>query len=143
MPDAEPYELKVENRRSYVFAVVKGTMRPPRGSLSYLDAIAEHCIRYSCTAILIEKKTPEPFAVWDTFAVAPKLAKIGAACIKMAIVEKGAQPPKQKDLSIMAGRHCSLDVQIFSQISDAERWILDGATATEGRHLDNQVPNNE
>ncbi len=102
------------------------------GAAPYLGPIAEHCLRLACSAILIEKNTPEPFAVWDTFAVAPKLAAVGTRCIKIAVVEKGTEPRAQRKLSVMLGRNCGLDVRVFTHTSDAKDWLMKGGYKTNG-----------
>lgn len=118
------YKLTVENRDAYVFARVKGKEPPSGRSATYLEAIADYCFRCQCSAILIEKYTPQPFAVWDTFRVAPRLADIGPPHVKIAVVEKGAPPPPTKELTVTIGHERSLDVHVFTDISQAKTWLL-------------------
>ena len=120
------YNLTVEDRDSYIFARVKGEAPPGGRSVEYLEPIADHCVRCMCTSMLIEKHTPEPFAIWDAFVVAPRLARIGAPSVKIAVVEKGAPPPPKKDLSVMIGQTLSLDVQVFDHVFEAKNWLLHG-----------------
>lgn len=129
MQDPKPFKLTVEERDSYVYARVKGDKPAPSGSRAYLELIAEHCQRCMCTSILIEKCTPEPFAVWDAFAVAPTLAKIGAPHIKIAVVEKGDEFPAQTALEVKVGRRCGIDVHVFSDGFEAKRWLRSGQTS--------------
>jgi hypothetical protein len=114
------YKLTVEDREEYLFASVKGE---GTGAAPYLEPIAEHCLRVACSAILIEKNTKEPFAVWDTFAVAPKLAAVGNPCMKIAVVEKGTEPLARRELSVMLGHNRGLDVHVFTDTSEAKQWL--------------------
>ena len=118
------YDLTVEEQPSYIFAKVEGDEPPSNGPLDYLEPIAECCATYGCSAVLIEKHTPEPFAIWDTFLVAPQLAQLGFPCIKIAVVEHGAKLEAQTELSVMIGHKCGLDVHVFPHKCDAVCWLL-------------------
>ena len=123
--NAEPFDLSVEKRDSYIYARVEGEIVPPRVCLKYLPAIAVHCREYNCQAILIEKQTPELFDVWDTAVVAGAFVYLGHDHIKIAVVEKGGPLPEQTKLEVVVGRQFAFDVRLFTDLTDAERWLLD------------------
>jgi hypothetical protein len=124
MADSAKYRLTVEERGAYVFACVNGEAPPAGGSAAYLEVIADYCFRCHCGAMLIEKHLPQPFVIWDAFAVAPRLADAGPPHVKMAVVEKAAPLPPKKELTIAIGRERTLDVQLFTDASRAESWLL-------------------
>ena len=126
------YEIDLERRPAYVFASVTGEPAP-KGAAAYLAPIAEHCARCGCSSILIEKHTPEPFSVWDTFTIAPKLAKIGVPVVRIAFVEKGADPPVIKKLAVMVGRHTGVEVRVFTDTDEAKHWLSTGERPTPHR----------
>jgi hypothetical protein len=133
------YKLRMEQRGFYVFASVENKERVASDrDPTYLQRIAEHCARCGCTAILIEKHTPEAFNVWDAFAIAPKLAGIGHSQIKVALVEKGAPLPARSELTVAIGEHRGLSVHIFQDYASAEKWLAGpsgSVTGSEAKHL--------
>lgn len=128
MVTTHQYKLKIEERDSYVFAKVESKVREGDArDPTYLERIAAYCARCKCTSILIEKFTPETFDVWETFTIAPKLAAIGHAEIKVALVEKGAQIPVKNELKIAIGERRCLCVHVFAECSEAVRWLTVGS----------------
>ncbi|MEP6788478.1 MAG: hypothetical protein ABJB40_08605 [Acidobacteriota bacterium] len=124
MGNLPKYEVELKSNSAFLFASVKGETEA-NGPAGYLNRIAEHCIRSRCSSILIEKHTHETLSIWDTFAVAPKLARIGRAVIRIAFVEKGAAPPRARKLSVMIGRDTGVMVQIFTDTGKAKAWLHD------------------
>lgn len=120
------YKLTLEEKPFYMFARVTGHVNPGQDSVAYLQTIAEHCVRRACPAILIEKDTPEPFAVWDTFALASRLATVATPGIRIAVVNDAPGALAESPLSIMVGQNSGMDVHIFTNTADAERWLLTG-----------------
>ena len=139
MGTTQQYKLKIEQRGFYVFACVESKERAaPERDPTYLERIADHCARCRCTLILIEKHTPETFNVWDTFAIAPKLAGIGHNQIKVALVEKGAPIPARHELTVAIGDNRGLSVRMFPDTMSAEEWLMrTGSTldAPDWKHL--------
>lgn len=127
MATTHQYKLSLEKRNCYVFACVQNKHRVgAENDPTYLERIADHCARCGCTSILIEKHTPETFNVWDAFAIAPKLAKIGHREIKVALVEMGAPLPPRAELTVAVGDRRGLSVRIFPDIRAAEEWLMAG-----------------
>lgn len=123
------YKLTLEDKRSYLYAHVIGHAKPGYEASAYLRTIAEHCVRSECPAILIKKDTPEPFAIWDTFAMAPKLAKAASPGIKIAVVDPATDNPPKPTLSVIVGTTSGMDVHIFTNTPEAEHWLLTGQTS--------------
>lgn len=126
MKTERSYKLTVKDKHSYLFAHVVGHANPGYEATEYLRTIAEHCRLYECPAILIKKDTPEPFAIWDTFAMAPKLAKAASPSIKIAVVDPATDNPPKPTLSVIVGTRSGMDVHIFTNTHEAERWLLNG-----------------
>jgi hypothetical protein len=118
------YKLTLEQKDSYVLAQVKGEVPPAGDAAEYLETIADHCARCRCGLILIEKFSTEPFEVWKTFAIVPKLSAVGLPHIKIAVVDRGAPLPSKKELAVMVGHERGLDVHLFTEIAEAESWLL-------------------
>jgi len=126
------YKLTLTEKHSYVVARVTGHVNPGQDSVAYLKTIAEHCVRHGCPAILIDKDTPEPFAIWDTFAMASRLATVAAPSIKIAVVNNAPDLPGEPPLSIMVGSNRGMDVHMFTNTPDAKHWLLTGTLPAAG-----------
>ncbi len=120
----KPYDLTLENRKQYLYASVHSDSTQPIDGREYLKDIAKNCAKTQCTRLVIENDLLQSFKVWDMFAVATHFPKIGVECTKVAVIDKFA-PIVKKKFSIVVGRECGIDVQVFTDLTGAERWLLD------------------
>ena len=123
MVAVKPYELKIENRPHYLYALVKSDSSRPTIARDYLKDITDKCRENRCTRLVIENQLPQTFWVWDLFAVATQFPSLGIECTKVAIIDKLA-PVKNEEFSVVVGRQCGLDVHVFTDLRAAEMWLL-------------------
>lgn len=122
-PTPKPYRVRVEKRPDYLYAQVSGNALGRDTTVEYLREITEACRRYQCTNVIIDNTMPPSFAISDLFFVATRFPRFGVELTKVAIVDKELQTSDRDEFSVMVGRKAGLDVHIFSNIRQAEKWI--------------------
>ena len=123
-PSIRPYELKFEKRPSYLYVRVEGGDRQVGKASDYLRDITSQCRRSDCNRVVIEKQVPGRLAVWDVFSVATRFPLMGSKLTKVAIVDKHLPRSERKQFSVMVGRKSGLDLHVFTNVSEAENWML-------------------
>ncbi len=124
MAATKPYELSFEKRQQYLYAFVQSDSSLPTVAPEYLKDIAKKCTETRCTRVMIENALPQSFWVWDMFEVATYFPQMGIECTKVAIVDKFA-PIEKEEFVVIVGKECGLDVHVFSELPDAEHWLID------------------
>ena len=118
------YELRFEKRNRYLYAFIRSDSSRPTVAPEYLKEIAKKCTETQCSKIMIENALSQSFWVWDMFAVATCFPQMGIECTKVAIVDNFA-PIEKEEFAVIVGRECGLDVHVFSDLPDAEQWLLE------------------
>ena len=132
MIERQKYRLNFSQEQTHVVAKVEGLPEPrPAHDPCYLTKIAEHCFRCGCSAILIDKQTPDPFEVWDAVPAATTLGGIGLPDVRVAVVEAVVDPPPQRQLAVAIGKHQKLHIRIFTETTEAEEWLLSNPVSGE------------
>ena len=118
------YELTVEHRKGYVYALVRGNVSRPEITIDYLTEITDACRKVQCTKVVIEKEIPRAFAVWDIFFVATQFPRFTYELTKVAVVDKRMARFERREFSVVAGNKPGLDVHVFTNVAEAEDWIM-------------------
>ena len=118
------YELTVEHRKGYVYARVRGNVSRPEITIDYLTDITDACRKVQCTKVVIEKEIPRAFAVWDIFFVATQFPRFTYELTKVAVVDKRMARFERREFSVVAGSKPGLDVHVFTNVQEAEAWVL-------------------
>ena len=121
----KPYEISFEKRPAYLYVRVEGRTARPSRATEYLREITNQCRRNNCRRVVIEKRVPGSLAVWDVFSVATEFPQLGSELTKIAVVDKHLDRSQRKEFSVMVGRESGLDLHVFTNVSEAENWVVD------------------
>lgn len=121
----KPYEISFEKRPAYLYVRVEGRTARPSPAAEYLREITNQCRRNNCRRVIIEKRVPGRLAVWDVFSVATAFPQLGSELTKIAVVDKHVDRSQRKEFSVMVGRESGLDLHVFTNVSEAEDWVVD------------------
>ena len=120
----KPYDLRFEERKSYLYVRVEGRAAAPSRAADYLREITNQCRKNDCRRVVIEKRVPGRLAVWDIFSVATGFPSLGSELTKIAVVDKNIDRSERKEFSVMVGRESGLDLHVFTDVSEAEDWVV-------------------
>jgi hypothetical protein len=118
----KPYNIKLENRAEYLYALVSGETLSPEIAKMYWDEIAEMCITLKKSKIMIEKdfaKTVSP----------PEMLEMGVYLGKILSEKKIAFLDQRKnedinELGKVIARNQGVIMRIFKNVEDAEKWLI-------------------
>ena len=127
-PTTKPYKLKFEERPSYLYVRVEGSERRPSRAADYLKEITSECRRSDCSRVVIEKHVLGRLAMWDIFSVATGFPLMGSKLTKIAVVDEHLKRSERNEFSVMVGRESGLDLHVFTNVAEAENWVLDDAS---------------
>ncbi len=123
-----PYNLTVVQKNRYLHATVRGD-NSPADIQQYLMDVQHACETHDCRKVLIEENLTGPtIGTFDIFDVVTKLSQDAArAKLKIAYVDVN----QKHDLNAMhfaesVARNRSVNVKMFSNIREAEEWLLKG-----------------
>lgn len=117
----KPYEIKLEDRGEYLYALVGGENLTPDIAKLYWDEIAEECFRMEKNKILIEKDFRESVS-------APEMLEMGSyvggilANKKIAFVDR-FKNESVNELGKKIARNRGVFMKIFDNIAEAENWL--------------------
>ncbi len=125
-PDSnKPYELKFEDRKEYLYAAVTSNDERSRYATGdYICEIGRACRKNGCRRLLIDKVVPDTLWLWDSIFVLNSFPKLGLRNIKVVIVDASAEIFDPKGFTVNVGSTPAVDMQVVSDRSAAERWLL-------------------
>ena len=141
--EEKPYELKFEERNKYLYVRVEGRRSvEPSLAAEYLREITSQCRRHDCSKVVIEKHVAGRLGVWDIFSVATRFPLMGSQLTKIAVVDKHLERSQRREFSVMVGRESGLDLHVFTNVADAEHWVLDDSFPDESEWRASAVSRN-
>lgn len=119
-----PYELTFDQRPFYLQAYIRSEIATVETSLSYLQEIADKCMALRYTRLMIERDIPATLSEPELQTVALEFDMMGIGDIKVAFLDERAEDPVPQQSGLIAGTNRGAWTEVFTNIADAERWLL-------------------
>jgi hypothetical protein len=117
------YELKIEQKPTYLHAVVTGT-NSKENVLGYTDEIDRECTAQGTFRVLIEERLEGPrLGTMDVFEVVLRRVQRARRFKAIAYVDTNAVGDSMRFAENLAVNRF-VPVAVFRTLADAERWII-------------------
>jgi hypothetical protein len=116
------YSIELENRGSYVYALIGGIKVTPDSAKDYWTKVVDECKDLGLNKILAEKNFPETISLDSLAQLNPYFTKLFDGFI-VAFVDRYGH----NDLSGLGkklARSSGVKMQVFDDVSEAEKWLL-------------------
>jgi len=122
MSNEKPYELTLEDRGEYLYALAGGELLTAQISAAYWNEIAEKCFEIGTDKILIEKNFVKTVGPADMLEMATYLGSL-LPKRKIAFVDRFGHE-NINELGKKLARNRDVMMQVFRNVGDAELWLL-------------------
>lgn len=122
MSDGKLYNIVMEDRGEYLYALAEGDVLTPEIAKMYWNEIAERCSQSGISNILIEKNFAESVSAPEMLEMGTYLGTI-MADKKIAFFDRHKNEGVN-DLGKVIARNNGVQMRIFSNVEEAERWIV-------------------
>jgi hypothetical protein len=122
MDDAKPYKLEMENRGSYLYALVSGERVTPEIGRSYWSEILRRCDELGLCKILIEKNFVETVSMQEVVQGGSQMGEFLKGR-KIAVIDR-FHHDDVSELGKKIARSQEVMVQIFGDTDRAEKWLI-------------------
>ena len=121
MNDEKPYNIKLEDRGEYLYALVGGEQLKPEIAKLYWDEIAEECFKLEKSKIMIEKEFEESVSAPEMLDMGVYLGNILAGK-KIAFLDR-FRNESINELGKKIARNRGVMMKLFDNAADAEKWL--------------------
>lgn len=122
MNKAKPYEIKLEDRGEYLYALVSGEILKPEIAKQYWDEIAERSFALRQTKIMIEKDFSQTVSAPAMLSMGDYLGKL-LATKKIAFLDRH-ENAAINNLGQKIAENRGVKMKVFQDIEEAEKWLL-------------------
>lgn len=116
------YSIETENRGSYLYAIVGGIKVTPEMAKDYWAEICEECDEIGLDKILVEKNFIETISMDSLVELSPYLTELFKG-FKIAFVDR-YHHDDISELGKTLARGSGVMMQIFSDVDEAEKWLM-------------------
>lgn len=124
MNEASLYTITLEDRGEYLYALVGGEYLTPAIAKLYWDEIAERTFALGKSKIMIEKDFQKSVSAPEMLDMGVYLGKI-LPTKKIAFLDRHGNPDIN-ELGKKIARNRGVQLQIFNNTKDAEKWLKAG-----------------
>ncbi len=118
------YQLSFEHRPEYLYGHVEGDEDSLEISRQYWEEVSAECQRTGQTRVLIEEDLQGQVRAWEAFEVACLVPQLGFKGAKIAFVDNFRYEKEINDFIRSVSVNRGLNVNIFDNVEQAERWLL-------------------
>ena len=122
MKTEKPYSIEMENRGSYLYAIVGGLKVTPEIALGYWTEIIEECDDIGVSKILLEHNFVEMVTMQEMLEVIGPVADLLKGRAFAFLDRYGHYDVPEAGKKILRNR--DVKMQIFSDLVEAEKWLL-------------------
>jgi hypothetical protein len=122
MSEQKPYYIEIEDRDKYLWVLVGGEKLTAEISAAYWNEIAERCFSRDACKILMEKDFPRSVGPEEMVKMADHLGKLLPMC-RIAFVDRWRHD-SINELGKKLARNRDVKMQLFNDVTDAEKWLL-------------------
>lgn len=96
----------------------------------FLREIADECKMQGFNQVVIEENISATASDEDIVRIASELPQLGFSEIRMAYIDRFLDQKEMNEMGQDVAVHHGIDVRIFANQLDAERWLSTSGTAT-------------
>jgi len=122
MDPEKPYSLEMENRGSYLYAIIGGLKVTPEMARDYWTEVVDECKDLGLEKILAEKNFVETISIDSLAELNPYFTELFKG-FKVAFVDR-YQHDDISELGKKLARASGVKMQIFGDAAEAEKWLL-------------------
>ena len=122
MNEEKPYDIELQDRGEYLYALVGGRILKPEIAKLYWDEIAEMCSTLGKSKIMIEKNFEKSVSPSEMLEMGVYLGKILAGK-RIAFLDK-YKNESINELGKVIARNQGVKMRLFSKTEDAEKWLI-------------------
>lgn len=122
MNPAKGYDLKMEERGEYLYALAGGSQLTAEISAAYWNEIAGKCFEGDCRKILIEKNFERGVGPGEMLLMAEHLGRLLPGRL-VAFVDRYGHDDIN-ELGKKLARNREVKMQVFKNVDEAEKWLL-------------------
>jgi hypothetical protein len=120
--DNKQYDLEMEQRDGYLYAIVGGLRVTPEIALDYWHEIIGECERTGCSKIFLEHNFVEMISMEDMLKVIGPVTDLLKGRLLAFYDRQGHYDIPEAGKKIM--RSHDVKMQIFDNVDEATRWLL-------------------
>jgi hypothetical protein len=122
MDPERPYSLEMENRGSYLYAIIGGLKVTPEMARDYWTEIVDECTDLGLDKILAEKNFVETISMDSLADLNPYFRELFKG-FKVAFVDR-YHHDDISELGKKLARASGVKMQTFADAAEAEKWLL-------------------
>ena len=122
MEAEKPYSIEIENRGSYLYAIVGGLKVTPEIALGYWTEIISECDNIGVSKILLEHNFVQMISMQEMLEVIGPVADLLKGRSFAFLDRYGNYDIPEAGKKILRNR--DVKMQIFSDLDEAEKWLL-------------------
>lgn len=124
----KPYSIEMEDRGEYLYAIVGGLKVEPEMAKEYWAEIIEMCDELGVSKLLVEKNFVETMSMDSLVKLSGHMNEILRGR-KLAFVDRYGHD-EISELGKTLARAQNVQIRIFHNAADAEKWLLAGPPAS-------------
>jgi len=125
-----PYGIVFEEYPNYLYALVHGEQYGYAVLAGFLREIADECKKRGFNQVVIEENISATGSDEDIVRIASELPQLGFSDIRMAYIDRFLDQKEMNEMGQEVAVHHGIDVRIFPNQLDAERWLSTSGIAT-------------
>jgi hypothetical protein len=120
----KPYAIKFEHREGYLYAYGQAKKDSFEVSFGFWTEIATYCKENDFSKVLVEEDFETDTSIIDKYELMSHGHKAGFTGIKIAFVDRHSEQMSNNQFGETAARNRGLIVKVFSNVKEAEEWLL-------------------
>ncbi|HEV8590881.1 MAG TPA: hypothetical protein VGQ55_02180 [Pyrinomonadaceae bacterium] len=125
-----PYRIVFEEYPNYLYALVHSEQYGYEVLTRFLREIADECKKRGFRQVVIEENISATASEEDVVRIASELPQLGFSDIRMAYIDRFLDQKGINEMGQDVAVHHGIDVRIFTNQLDAERWLSTSGTAS-------------
>jgi hypothetical protein len=124
MPETPPYQIRFEDRETYLYASVTGEKDSLEVSVAYwTDVFTEMRIR-NTNKVLVTEDFKDVVSAMDMYMLIEEIQKLGLTDLQIAFVDKELSQFELNKFAETVAVNRGIYGKIFNSEAEAERWLL-------------------
>ena len=122
----KPYTIVFEEYPEYLYALVHSELYGYDVLAGFLGEIAGECKKRSFSGVMVEENISATASDEDVVRIASELPELGFAGIRIAYIDRFLDQKEMNEMGQDVAVHNGIDVQIFHNQIDADKWLSAG-----------------
>jgi hypothetical protein len=120
----KPYTVTFKHCDGYLYAYAQGKEDSYEISVGYWTDIAMYCKENGFSKVIVEEDFETDTSIIDKYELMSHGHDVGLTGVKIAFVDRHSEQMKSNQFGETAALNRGLIVKVFSNIKEAEAWLL-------------------